>query len=163
MIEFRDASVTYPGGVHALKGLNLEIQAGQMVVIVGLSGAGKSTLIRAINGLVPLTSGDIIVDGVSVRRASTREHRATAYAGWPPGPGTPLEAAFDGDGRVCVPLAPEPSVPDGRPRYLMVDLLASTPGAETAWPARVHLYRIGGDLFRVVGLERPESDDPPCN
>ncbi len=75
MIEFRDASVTYPGGVHALKGLNLEIAAGQMVVIVGLSGAGKSTLIRAINGLVPLSDGDVIVDGVSVRQASSRQLR----------------------------------------------------------------------------------------
>jgi phosphonate transport system ATP-binding protein len=76
VIEFRDASVTYPGGVRALKGLRLEIGAGEMVVIVGLSGAGKSTLIRAVNGLVPLTSGDVIVDGVSVRHASARQLRA---------------------------------------------------------------------------------------
>jgi phosphonate transport system ATP-binding protein len=69
MIRFENASVTYPGGVHALKQLTLEIPDGQMVVIVGLSGAGKSTLIRAINGLVPLTSGDITIDGVSVRDA----------------------------------------------------------------------------------------------
>ena len=69
MIRFENASVTYPGGVHALKELTLEIPDGQMMVIVGLSGAGKSTLIRAINGLVPLTSGDITIDGVSVRNA----------------------------------------------------------------------------------------------
>ena len=58
-IRFEDASVSYPGGVHALKTLTLEIPDGQMLVIVGLSGAGKSTLIRAINGLVPLTRGDV--------------------------------------------------------------------------------------------------------
>ena len=52
MIKFQKASVTYSGGVHALKGLDLEIQDGEMLVIVGLSGAGKSTLIRALNGLV---------------------------------------------------------------------------------------------------------------
>jgi phosphonate transport system ATP-binding protein len=75
MIRFENASVTYPGGVHALKDLTLEIPAGQMVVVVGLSGAGKSTLIRAINGLVPPTHGDVIVDGISVRKASTRELR----------------------------------------------------------------------------------------
>jgi phosphonate transport system ATP-binding protein len=46
-----------------------------MLVTVGLSGAGKSTLIRAINGLVPLTGGDVIVDGISVRDASSRELR----------------------------------------------------------------------------------------
>jgi len=75
MIKFENASVTYPGGVHALKNLTLEIPDGQMIVIVGLSGAGKSTLIRAVNGLVPLTDGDCIVHGVSVRSASTRQMR----------------------------------------------------------------------------------------
>jgi len=73
MIRFENASVTYPGGVHALRNLTLEIPEGQMMVIVGLSGAGKSTLIRAINGLVPLTDGDVIIDGQSVRHASSRE------------------------------------------------------------------------------------------
>ena len=75
MIIFDKASVTYPGGVHALKDLSLEIPDGEMLVTVGLSGAGKSTLIRAINGLVPLTGGDVIVDGVSVRGASSRQLR----------------------------------------------------------------------------------------
>jgi phosphonate transport system ATP-binding protein len=75
VIVFDNASVTYPGGVHALKGLDLEIPDGEMLVTVGLSGAGKSTLIRAINGLVPLTDGDIVVDGVSVRGASSSQLR----------------------------------------------------------------------------------------
>ncbi len=75
MILFENASVTYPGGVHALKNLTLEIPDGQMIVIVGLSGAGKSTLIRAVNGLVPLTDGDVTIDGVSVRDAKGRQLR----------------------------------------------------------------------------------------
>ena len=75
MIRFEKASVTYPGGVRALRNLTLEIPDGQMLVIVGLSGAGKSTLIRAINGLVPLTDGDLTIDGRSVRKASPRELR----------------------------------------------------------------------------------------
>src|SRR5688500_13427206 len=75
MIRFENASVTYPGGVHALKDLTLEIPDGQMMVIVGLSGAGKSTLIRAINGLVPLTGGDVLIDDVSVRTANPRQLR----------------------------------------------------------------------------------------
>jgi phosphonate transport system ATP-binding protein len=57
MITFENASVTYPGGVEALKDLTLSVPEGQFVVIVGLSGAGKSTLIRVVNGLVPLSSG----------------------------------------------------------------------------------------------------------
>jgi phosphonate transport system ATP-binding protein len=75
MIDFKDASVTYPGGVHALRNLTLEIPEGEMVVIVGLSGAGKSTLIRAINGLVPLTGGEVTVDGRSVTKAKGSELR----------------------------------------------------------------------------------------
>jgi phosphonate transport system ATP-binding protein len=75
MIRFENASVVYPGGVHALKDLTLEVPDGQMMVIVGLSGAGKSTLIRAINGLVPLTGGDVTIDGVSVRKASPKQLR----------------------------------------------------------------------------------------
>jgi phosphonate transport system ATP-binding protein len=76
MIRFENASVTYPGGVHALSNLTLEIGQGEMVVIVGLSGAGKSTLIRAVNGLVPVTDGDVTLDGQSVRHASPRQLRA---------------------------------------------------------------------------------------
>jgi phosphonate transport system ATP-binding protein len=75
MIRFDNASVTYPGGVQALKSVTLEIPDGQMMVIVGLSGAGKSTLIRAINGLVPLSGGDVTIDGVSVRSANVRQLR----------------------------------------------------------------------------------------
>ena len=61
--------------MRALRNLTLEIPDGQMAVIVGLSGAGKSTLIRAINGLVPLSDGDVTIDGVSVRGASAKELR----------------------------------------------------------------------------------------
>lgn len=71
MIEFSNASVTYPGGVSAMKGLDLTIDQGDFVVIVGLSGAGKSTLVRAVNGLVPLTGGSLQVetaDGQGGRR-----------------------------------------------------------------------------------------------
>ena len=75
MIRFERASVTYPGGVKALREITLEIPDGQMMVIVGLSGAGKSSLIRAINGLVPLSDGDILIDGQSVRNAKPAQLR----------------------------------------------------------------------------------------
>ncbi len=76
MIEFASATVTYPGGVTALKDVDLTVEDGEMVVIVGLSGAGKSTLIRAVNGLVEVTGGDVLVDGQSVHEASDSELRA---------------------------------------------------------------------------------------
>jgi phosphonate transport system ATP-binding protein len=73
-IQFTDTSVTYPGGLVALKNVDLTIEEGEFVVIVGLSGAGKSTLLRAINGLVPVT-GSVTVDGRQVVGASNREIR----------------------------------------------------------------------------------------
>ena len=75
MIRFQQASVTYGGGVHALKNIDLEIADGEFVVVVGLSGAGKSTLVRAINGLVPLTSGHLDVNGVDVTGLSRGQMR----------------------------------------------------------------------------------------
>jgi phosphonate transport system ATP-binding protein len=75
MIRFQGASVTYGGGVHAMKNLDVEIADGEFVVIVGLSGAGKSTLVRAINGLVPLTSGRLEVNDTDVTGLSRRQLR----------------------------------------------------------------------------------------
>jgi phosphonate transport system ATP-binding protein len=75
MIRFEQASVTYPGGVSALRSLDLEIGDGEFVVVVGLSGAGKSTLIRAINGLVPLTSGGLVVNGHDVPNLTRKGRR----------------------------------------------------------------------------------------
>ena len=70
MIRLENLSVTYPGGVEALRGVDLSVGEGEFVVIVGLSGAGKSTLLRVLNGLVPATSGSVIVDGTEVVGAS---------------------------------------------------------------------------------------------
>jgi phosphonate transport system ATP-binding protein len=75
MIRFDKASVTYKGGVVAMKDLDLEIGDGEFVVIVGLSGAGKSTLIRAINGLVPLTSGGLMVNEHDVPNLNAKGRR----------------------------------------------------------------------------------------
>jgi len=76
MIRFEKATVTYPGGVSAMKDLDLEIRDGEFVVIVGLSGAGKSTLIRAVNGLVPLTDGSLEVNDHDVRSLNRKGQRA---------------------------------------------------------------------------------------
>jgi phosphonate transport system ATP-binding protein len=61
MIQFENVDVVYPNGFQGLKNVNLHINPGEFVVIVGLSGAGKSTLVRTINGLVPYTSGTLTV------------------------------------------------------------------------------------------------------
>jgi len=61
MITFKDVHKYY-GTFHALKGINLHVKPGEVVVICGPSGSGKSTLIRCINELEMINSGDLIVD-----------------------------------------------------------------------------------------------------
>jgi phosphonate transport system ATP-binding protein len=75
MIQFKDVVKTYPGGVTALRGVNLEIQQGEFVAIIGLSGAGKSTLLRSINQMHTITSGSLKVNGVEVSSLRGEELR----------------------------------------------------------------------------------------
>lgn len=56
----------YYGSNHVLKGINLEIGAGEVVSIIGRSGSGKSTLLRCINGLEAYSEGGVIVDQMEV-------------------------------------------------------------------------------------------------
>ncbi len=73
MIKFENVSVTYPGGVEALKNLNLEIKDGDFIIIVGLSGAGKSTLLRTVNNLVKPSTGSVYLENRNVTSAKKRE------------------------------------------------------------------------------------------
>jgi polar amino acid transport system ATP-binding protein len=59
------------GELHVLKGVDLKVEAGQVVAIVGKSGSGKSTLLRCINGLETYDDGQITVDGMIVGHART--------------------------------------------------------------------------------------------
>lgn len=73
MIKFDHVSLTYPNGVRGLVDVNLTINDGEYVSIIGLSGAGKSTLLRSINRLNEITSGDISIDGHSITKAGKGE------------------------------------------------------------------------------------------
>lgn len=66
-IEFEGVSFAYPDGTRALDALDLRIEPGETVVIVGQNGSGKSTLVRHLNGLLRPTAGRVLMDGQDVR------------------------------------------------------------------------------------------------
>ncbi|UOQ84133.1 phosphonate ABC transporter ATP-binding protein [Gracilibacillus salinarum] len=75
MIEFINVDKTYGKSVKALQQINLKIEKGEFVAVIGLSGAGKSTLIRCINRMHDITSGSLVVDGIEVGELRGKEIR----------------------------------------------------------------------------------------
>jgi len=76
MIEIRDLKKTYHVGeidVHALRGVNLTVERGEFLAVVGPSGSGKSTLFHILGGLTPPTSGTIHIDGHDLLAMSEAE------------------------------------------------------------------------------------------
>ena len=65
-IEFKDVFFSYQDGVTILKGLNLQIKANETVGFVGYSGSGKTTIFNLISALNRKTSGEILLDGISI-------------------------------------------------------------------------------------------------
>ena len=75
-VEFRDVRKTYRMGdveVHAVDGMNFEIERGELCVIVGPSGAGKTTVLNMLGGMDQPTSGSILLDGREISGLSERE------------------------------------------------------------------------------------------
>lgn len=67
-IEIKNAAKSF-GALQVLRDINLTVDRGQIVAIIGPSGSGKSTLLRAINELDPLSSGEVWLEGVQINRA----------------------------------------------------------------------------------------------
>ena len=72
MLEIENLDVYY-GAVHALKGVTVRADQGEIVTLIGANGAGKSTLLRAISGLVPARAGSIRFEGRDLRRVPPHE------------------------------------------------------------------------------------------
>jgi branched-chain amino acid transport system ATP-binding protein len=84
MLEIRNLVCRY-GKVTAIKGISLKVPEKQLVVLVGANGAGKSTTLRAISGLVPAASGQIIFDGTDITGFSPSRILALGIAHCPEG------------------------------------------------------------------------------
>ena len=71
LIELKNITKSYPlgdGELQILKGINLEIEKGEFVAIVGASGSGKSTLLHLLGCLDKATSGDVFIDGENIAK-----------------------------------------------------------------------------------------------
>jgi osmoprotectant transport system ATP-binding protein len=81
-LEFKDVTKRYPGADDAaVDSLSLEVPAGEICVLVGPSGCGKTTAMRMVNRMIDITSGDILLDGESVRdRPPAELRRQIGYA-----------------------------------------------------------------------------------
>lgn len=70
MIEIKNVRKIF-GPLTVLKGINLTVEKGELLCLIGASGSGKSTLLQCINGLEPIQGGEILVDGISVHDPRT--------------------------------------------------------------------------------------------
>ena len=73
MIEFSGVTKSYSAGNMALRGINMQIEDGEFVFLVGPSGSGKSTVMKLISGELKPTSGHVHVNGYSLERIRKRE------------------------------------------------------------------------------------------
>ena len=83
MLDVKEIRKTFNAGTvnekKALQGLNLHLNDGDFVTVIGGNGAGKSTMLNAIAGVWPVDSGSIVIDGVDVTKLS--EHKRATYLG----------------------------------------------------------------------------------
>jgi branched-chain amino acid transport system ATP-binding protein len=84
MLEINNMVCAY-GQVTALKGISLSVKAGQLVALIGANGAGKSTTLRAISGLVPSRSGQMMFDGEDITGIGAQKVLSKGIAHCPEG------------------------------------------------------------------------------
>ncbi len=72
MLQLKDVNVFY-GVIHALKGINIHIEEGEIVTLIGANGAGKTTTLRTISGLEKMKSGNITFEGKDIGKTKASE------------------------------------------------------------------------------------------
>ena len=84
MLELKDVH-TYYGNIHALKGISLTVNDGEIVTLIGSNGAGKSTTLRTIQGLNKPRSGSIVLDNIELHKLPAHEIAGLGVAQSPEG------------------------------------------------------------------------------
>ncbi|RLG79720.1 MAG: multidrug ABC transporter ATP-binding protein, partial [Thermoprotei archaeon] len=75
----RELAKVYPGGVRALKGISFSVNSGEVYGLIGPNGAGKTTTLRIIATILEPTSGDVLIEGYSVKKEPERVRERISY------------------------------------------------------------------------------------
>jgi branched-chain amino acid transport system ATP-binding protein len=86
LLELKDLH-TYYGHIHALRGISLHVEQGEIVTLIGANGAGKSTTLRSISGLVRARSGSVLLDGQDITHLPPHQIVAAGVGHVPEGRG----------------------------------------------------------------------------
>jgi osmoprotectant transport system ATP-binding protein len=155
-VEFDHAAKTYPGTDEpAIRDLSLEVPPGKLTIFIGPSGSGKTTAMRLVNRMLELTSGDVRVDGVSVKQRSPAElRRGIGYA--------IQQIGLFPHQTVAENIATVPKLLgwDATRIRARVDELLTLTGLDAALARRYPAQLSGGQRQRV-GVARALAADPP--
>ena len=155
MITFEGVTKRYPGGTVAVDNLDLEVPAGQTMVLVGPSGCGKTTSLRMINRMIDPTSGRILLDGQDIQESNPPVlRRGIGYVIQQSGlfPHRTIEANI---ATVPVLIGWGKSRSRARARELM-ELVGLEPQLASRYP-----YQLSGGQQQRVGVARALAADPP--
>jgi len=151
LLEVRGLEVRY-GGIRAVKGIDLEIAAGEMVCLIGANGAGKSSTLRAILGLVPTAPGAVRFGGSDLAGAPAFRRARAGLVMVPEGRGVFAQLSVDENLAMGAYLRGDRRDRFGsRPRVRSVSAAPRAPG-----PDRRHALRRRAADAR----HRPRADEP---
>lgn len=84
MLELKNVNVHY-GAIHALQGINIKVNQGEIVTLIGANGAGKSTTLKAISGILKPTTGEILFEGNDIAKMKSHNLVSLGIAHVPEG------------------------------------------------------------------------------
>lgn len=157
MIEIRGLQKTFGEGQQVLRGIDLTIQTGETIAIVGQSGCGKSVLLKHIIGLLEPDAGEVIVDGMNVHALSEKDLYALRARFGFLFQGAALFDSMTVMENVSLGLMENRQLPADEVRRIVADKLGMVglPGIEEKKPSE-----LSGGMRKRVGLARALATNP---
>ncbi len=157
MIEIRGLHKTFGEGQQVLRGIDLTIQTGETIAIVGQSGCGKSVLLKHIIGLLEPDAGEVIVDGMNVHALGEKDLYALRARFGFLFQGAALFDSMTVFENVSLGLMENRNLPEQKVRRIVADKLemVGLPGIEEKKPSE-----LSGGMRKRVGLARALATNP---